>query len=89
MNTRTVRLSRFSAGVCAAVITAVSTWAFVGSTASLERDPFRFASIMAANAEVRIAQAAAPHHERLPQEVQVYELPGLLAPAPVCIGVCS
>jgi hypothetical protein len=89
MNTRTVRLGRFSAAVCATAITAVSAWAFVTSTASLERDPFQFASIMAANAEVRIAQTAVPHHDRLPQEVRVYELPGLLTPAPVCPGVCS
>lgn len=89
MNTRTVRLGRFSAAVCATVITTVSTWAFVRSTASLETDPFQFASIMAANAQVRVAQTAVPHHDRLPQEVQVYELPGLLAPAPACLGVCS
>jgi hypothetical protein len=29
----------------------------VTSSASIERDPFRFASIMAANAQVRIAQS--------------------------------
>jgi hypothetical protein len=48
MNTRIVRLSRFSAAACATVIAAVSAWAFVSSTASIERDPFQFASIMAA-----------------------------------------
>ena len=55
MNT-TLGLSRFTAAACATVITAVSAWAFVSSTASSERDPFQFASIMAANAKVRIAQ---------------------------------
>lgn len=55
MNTRTTGLSHFVAAAGAAVITAVSAWAFVSSTAT-ERDPFRFASIMAANAKVRIAQ---------------------------------
>jgi hypothetical protein len=89
MNTPTVRLSRFSAAACATVITAISAWAFVSSTASLERDPFQFASIRAANAEARIAQTAVPHRDRLPQQVRVYELPGLLAPAPVCPGGCS
>ena len=89
MNTRTILLGRLSAAVCATVITTVSTWAFVTSTASLERDPFQFASIMAANAKVRIAQSAVPQHDRLPQEVRVYELPGLLTPAPACLGVCS
>lgn len=56
MNTRTVGVSRFLAAVSATVITAVSAWAFVSSTASTERDPFQFASIMTANAKLRIAQ---------------------------------
>jgi hypothetical protein len=87
MNTPTVRLSRFSAAACATVITAVSAWAFVSSTASIDRDPFQFASIMAANADARIAQTAGPHGDRLPQQVRVFELPGLLAPA--CLARCS
>ena len=56
MTTRTVGPSRFVAAASAAVITAVSAWAFVSSSASIERDPFHFASIMSANARVRIAQ---------------------------------
>jgi hypothetical protein len=56
MSTRTTGLSHFVAAAGAAVITAVSAWAFVSSSASIERDPFQFASIMAANAKVRIAQ---------------------------------
>ena len=56
MTTRTVGPNRFVAAVSAAVITAVSAWAFVSSSASIERDPFHFASIMSANAKVRIAQ---------------------------------
>jgi hypothetical protein len=56
MSTRIVGLNRFVAAVSATVITAVSAWAFVSSTASTERDPFRFASVMAANAKVRVAQ---------------------------------
>lgn len=57
MNTRVVGLNRLFAAASAAVITAVSGWAFVSSTASTERDPFHFASVMNANAEVRVTQA--------------------------------
>jgi len=38
MNTRIARLNRFSAAACATAITAASTWAFVSSTASIERN---------------------------------------------------
>jgi hypothetical protein len=57
MNTRVVGLNRLVAAASAVVITAVSGWAFVSSTASTERDPFHFASVMNANAEVLVAQA--------------------------------
>lgn len=57
MNTRVVGPSRVVAAASAVVITAVSAWAFVSSSASIERDPFHFASIMAANARVRLAQS--------------------------------
>jgi len=56
MKTRIVGPSHFVAATTATVITAVSAWAFVSSSASIERDPFQFGSIMAANAKVRIAQ---------------------------------
>jgi hypothetical protein len=56
MNTVAAGLNRFAIAVCASAITAVSSWAFVGGTASIERDPFHFASTMAANAKVRVAQ---------------------------------
>lgn len=56
MKTRFVGLSRLVAAASATAITAVSAWAFVSSSASIERDPFQFASTMAANAKVRIAQ---------------------------------
>ena len=88
MNTRTIRLSRCSAPACAAMITAVSAWAFVNSTASGERDPFQFASIMATNAHLRIAQTAASHSDPLPEELPVYGPPDLLAPPPLCLGGC-
>jgi hypothetical protein len=56
MSTRTVGTNQFVAAASAALITALSAWAFVSSRASIERDPFHFASIMAANTQVRIAQ---------------------------------
>lgn len=73
MNTRTVRLSSFSAAACATAITAASTWAFVSSTASIERNPF---------------QLAGPHSDQVP-EVKVYGLPDLLAPPPACLSGCA
>ena len=56
MSTRLVGLNRFVAAAIATVVTAVSAWASVLSTLPIERDPFQFASIMSANAKVRIAQ---------------------------------
>ena len=56
MNTRIFNMRRCVAAASATLITAVGAWAFVSSTASIERDPFQFASVMAANAKVRIAQ---------------------------------
>jgi len=89
MNPRTVPLSRFSAPACATMITAVSVWAFVNSTASSERDPFQFAAIMSANAKARDAQAIGPQDEQPPQEVPVSTPPpDLLAPPPACLESC-
>jgi len=56
MSIPNVRFSRFAAIACAAVITATSAWAFVTASASTERDPFNFAAVMAANAELHTAQ---------------------------------
>jgi hypothetical protein len=56
MKTRIVGPSRFVAAGGATVIAAVSAWAFVSSSASIDRDPFQFAAIMAANAKVHVAQ---------------------------------
>jgi hypothetical protein len=89
MNTRTVRLSPFSAPACATMITAVSAWAFVNSTASSERDPFQFASVMAANARVRVAQTARSQGDHQPKEVPVHTPSDLLAAPPPCLGVCA
>jgi hypothetical protein len=60
MSIPTVRFGRFMAAACATVITATGAWVFVTSSASTERDPFHFAAVMAANAEVRTAQVQTP-----------------------------
>jgi len=57
MNTRVVGPNRLVTAASAAVITAVSAWAFVSSSASIERDPFHFASIMATNSRAQLAQS--------------------------------
>jgi hypothetical protein len=56
MKTRFVGLSRVVAAASVTGITAVSAWAFVSSSASIERDPFQFAAVIAANARVHVAQ---------------------------------
>jgi len=89
MNTRTIRPNRFSAAACAALITALSAWAFVSSTASIERDPFRLGSISVTNAEKHSAQPLGPQGNYLPREVRVYGRPGLFAPVPLCLTGCS
>ena len=89
MHTRTVGLTRCRAPVYATLITAVSAWAFVNSTASGERDTFRFASIMAANAKARVGQTVRLQDDQLPEEVPVYTPPDLLAVPPPCLGSCA
>jgi hypothetical protein len=81
MSTRSVGVSRFVAAASATVITAVSAWAFVSSTASIERDPFQFASIMAANAKVRIAQVYNHSASTCPHNPEVRD-----PRDPVCLG---
>ncbi len=73
MNTVTAGLSRLAIAACASAITAVSAWAFVDSTTSLERDPFHFASTMAANAKVHGAQAQSRTASTRPNQT---EMPG-------------
>jgi hypothetical protein len=85
MITRSVQLSRFSAALCATAIAAVSAWAFVSSTASSERDPFRFASIMQANARIRVVQVIAPHDGYLSEGVPNDGQPDLFVPPPACL----
>jgi hypothetical protein len=84
MNTRTLGLNRFAAAACATLITAVSGWAFVHSTASSERDPFHFASVMAANAKARVAQlqSRTAHLCRNKSESPAHPVSGS---APVCL----
>jgi hypothetical protein len=89
MTARTVRLNRFRAAACATVITAVSTWAFVDSTASIERDPFRFAAIMASNAKVRLVHIFGTHAGSAPEAVRNYGQPDVLVPPPACLKGCA
>jgi hypothetical protein len=81
MSTRFVGLSRIAAAAGATVITAVSAWAFVSSSASIDRDPFQFASIMAANAKVHIAQLQSRSAFTCPNNPEARD-----PLAPVCLG---
>jgi hypothetical protein len=81
MKTRIIGLNRFVAAGSATVITAVSAWAFVSSSASIERDPFQFASIMATNAKVHIAQVQSRAASACPNNPEARDLL-----APVCLG---
>jgi hypothetical protein len=89
MSSRSVRQNRFSAAVCATVIAAVSAWAFVNSTASIERDPFRFASIMEANAKMQVVQVIGSHGSYLSEGLREYGQPGLWVPPPACLKGCA
>jgi hypothetical protein len=60
MSTLTARLS---AATFATVITAVSAWAFVSSSASLQ-DPFHFGEVMAANARTHEGPMLTRNFER-------------------------
>ena len=80
MSTRFGGLNRFVAAASATVITAVSGWAFVSSTASIERDPFHFASIMNANAQVRVAQLQSHGVSTCPNNPEAQD-----QRAPVCL----
>ena len=82
MTTLSTGLSRFAVAACAIAITAVSGWAFVDGTASIDRDPFHFASTMAANAKVRVAQTESRTASNCTNKSGI---PGRL-PAPVCLN---
>jgi hypothetical protein len=81
MSTRVVGLSRIVAAAGATVITAVSAWAFVSSSASIERDPFQFASIMSANAKAHIVQLQSRSAFTCPNNPEARD-----PLAPVCLG---
>ena len=81
MNTRIVGPSRAVAAATATVITAVSAWAFVSSSTSIERDPFEFASIMAANAKVHVAQVQSRTASTCPNNSKARD-----PLAPACLG---
>jgi hypothetical protein len=59
MSISTSSFGRFTAVACATVITSISAWAFVSSSASVGRDPFQFAAVMAAKAKARTLQLQA------------------------------
>ena len=81
MSTLSFGVSRFVVAASATAITAVSAWAFVTSTASIDRDPFQFASVMATNAKVRIAQVYSHSASTCPHNPEVRD-----PRAPVCLG---
>ena len=85
MRNFTVDLSRVTAAVGAAVLSAVSVWAFVSSTASSERDPFQFAAVMASNARVHTTQVQAHN----PTPVRCNESQSTSRPAAKPVKVCQ
>ena len=80
MNTSVVGFSRFTADACA--ITAAGARAFENSTASAECDPFHFAPVMAANAQVRTAKIQARY--AAPTCWNESQFPGPRASSPTC-----
>ena len=56
--------AQVTAAACAAVITAVSAWAFVTSSASMDKDPFHFGEVMAANARLQDGPILTRNFER-------------------------
>jgi hypothetical protein len=50
MNVMSKLIVQVTAATFATVITATGAWAFLSASASLDRDPFHFAEVMAANA---------------------------------------
>jgi hypothetical protein len=85
MNTPTVGFSRLTAAACATAITIVGAWAFVSATASGERDPFHFAAVMAANAQVaRTAQLQARNAAPTCRTEPLNSGGPVSRPAPVC-----
>ena len=56
--------AQVTAAACAAVITAVSAWAFVTSSASMDVDPVHFGEVMAANARLHDGPILTRNFER-------------------------
>jgi hypothetical protein len=79
MNIRIVGLSSLVAAVSTTVITA-SACAFVSSGASIELDPFQSASIMTANAKVRVVQLHSRTASTCPNNPEIWD-----PRAPVCL----
>ena len=85
MNTLTVGFSRFTAAVCATLIAAASAWAFVSSTASADRDPFHFAAVMAANAQVHTARLQARNTAPTCRNESLSSSRSVIDPTSVCL----
>lgn len=81
MNTRFLSLSGLLAAATATAITTVSAWAFVASSASFGSDPFQFASIMAANAKLRVVQVQSRTASTCPNNPEARD-----PLAPLCLG---
>lgn len=73
MKTLAVGITRIGAAACATFITAVCAWAFVQSTASIDRDPFHFAAVMRANAEVHATPALADARSNCSRRPQLWD----------------
>ena len=61
MSTLTVQVT---AAAFATVITAIGAWAFVSSSGPMDRDPFHFAEVMAANARAQEGPMLTRNFER-------------------------
>ncbi|HEX4387523.1 MAG TPA: hypothetical protein VH109_02750 [Steroidobacteraceae bacterium] len=61
MSTLTVQAT---AAASAIVISTIAAWAFVSSSASIDRDPFHFAEVMAANARAHEGPMLTRNFER-------------------------
>jgi hypothetical protein len=82
MNTPNVGLSRFMAAVSATVITVLGACAFMSSSGPIERDPFRFASSVTANAAAHVALWHRRTASTCPNNPEAWD-----PLAPVCVRV--
>jgi len=64
MNVMSTLTVHATAAALATVITAIGAWAFVSASASVDRDPFHFAKVMAANAQAQQGPLLTRNFER-------------------------